>query len=489
MDWIEHYKKSLVSPDEAVRIVKSGDTVVLDPAANSFLINALAARRDELQNIRVITQGPFEVQDWLREGWQETFNVVAQFYLGEIARPAYDKKLIDYYPMILSHEFKPYIDGRGPEFKADVFITRISPPNEQGFCSFGAGIWDNRRWAQTARTVIAQHDPTFIRTYGTNYIHISEIDRSVEYAIPEITLDEAKAMIEAVSDEEVRSTILRYLPHMSGIERQERVPYLCESDLTEVLALGREFGWDDPPEDAIPFANYVSELVPDGSTIQIGIGTPGRYLPTLGAFDGKKDLGWHSEMAAKGVLKLVENGTINGSRKTIHRGKAIGTSVEGCGPYEIEWAHNNPLVELYDAEYIVNIRTVAAHENYVSINNAITVDLTGQINSETVGTRLWNGTGGQTELHIGAVLSKGGRAITLLKSTAADGAVSRIVPQLPEGAVVTIPRTFADTVVTEYGVAQLLGKSIRERAQELILVAHPDFRKDLQKAAEELYYP
>jgi 4-hydroxybutyrate CoA-transferase len=253
--------------------------------------------------------------------------------------------------------------------------------------------------------------------------------------------------------------------------------------------LGREQGWDDPPEDAQPFAEYVSELVPDGSTIQIGIGSPGRYLPRLGAFDGKKDLGWHSEMAAPGVLKLVENGTLNGSRKTIHRGKAIGTSVHGCSQEEIEWAHNNPLVELYDAEYVVNIRTVAAHENYVSMNNAITVDLSGQINSETVGTRLWNGTGGQTELHIGAVFSKGGRAITLLWATAAGGTISRIVPQLCKGGVVTIPRTFADTIVTEYGVAQLLGKSIRERAKELISVAHPDFRKDLQRAADKLYYP
>ena len=470
-------------------MVKSGDTIVVDPGVNSFLINALAARRHELKGVKVLCQGPFEDQDWLHEGWQESFNIVSQFYLGEAARPAYDKRIIDYYPMILSHEFKPYVEHRGPEFKADVFITRISPPDELGFCSFGAGIWDNRRWAQTAKTVIAQHDANYIRTYGTNYINISEIDRSVEYTSAEITLNEAKTMIEAVPDPEVRTSLLGYLPYMSGVERQELIPTLCGGDLDAVRRMAREMGWGDPPEDTRPFADYVSELVPDGSTIQIGIGTPGRYLPTLGAFDSKKDLGWHSEMAAKGVLKLVEKGVINGSRKTIHRGKVIGTSVEGCGPDEIEWAHNNPLVELYDAEYVVNIQTVAAHDNYVAINNSISIDLTGQINSETIGTRLWNGTGGQTELHMGGVLSKGGRAITLLRSTAAGGTVSRIVPQLPEGAIVTIPRTFADTVVTEYGIAQLLGKSVRERAKELIAVAHPDFRKELRKAAEQLYYP
>ena len=290
-------------------MVKSGDTVVVDPAVNSFLVDVLAARRHELKGVKVISQGPFEDQDWLHEGWQESFNIVSQFYLGEAARPAYDKRIIDYYPMILSHEFKPYVEQRGPEFRADVFITRVSPPDEHGYCSFGAGIWDNRRWAQTAKTVIAQHDSTYIRTYGANYIHISKIDWSVDYAPPEITPDEARLMIEAVTDPEVRAALLGYLPYMSGVERQELIPTLCEGDLNEVRGMARELGWDDPPEDAKPFADYVSELVPDGSTIQIGIGTPGRYLPALGAFDGKNDLGWHSEMAAKGVLKLVEEGS------------------------------------------------------------------------------------------------------------------------------------------------------------------------------------
>ena len=254
-------------------------------------------------------------------------------------------------------------------------------------------------------------------------------------------------------------------------------------------ALAGDFGWSNPPQADKPFADHVAEIVPDGSTIQIGVGSPGRYLARLGAFDSKKDLGWHSEMATPGVLDLVRDGILNGSRKTIHRDKLVGTSVHGSSPREIEWAHNNPLIELYDAEYVVNIRTVAAHENYYAINNAISIDLTGQINSETIGTRMWNGTGGQTELHMGAVLSKGGMAITLLRSTAAGGTVSRIVSQLPEGGVVTIPRTFADTIVTEYGIARLLGKSLRERAQELISVAHPDFRSDLRKAAQKLFYP
>ena len=165
--------------------------------------------------------------------------------------------------------------------------------------------------------------------------------------------------------------------------------------------------------------------------------------------------------------------------------------MDGCKADEIAWAADNPLIELHDSIEVLNIsRTISAHENMTSINNALSIDLTGQINSETVfGSRLYNGTGGQPEFHIGAVLSEGGRAITLLRSRAVGGAVSRIVANHDEGAVVTIPRTFADIIITEFGVARLLGKSIRERAQELINVAHPDFRPDLQTAAQKLFYP
>ena len=489
MDWIAHFNKITVSPEEAVRIVNSGDRVHLDPAVDNFIPNALAARASELSDVRVMFQGPFEHQIWLDGGYEDSFKLVGEFYLGAFSRPPHDNRLMDYYPMVLSHEFKPYHEKREPRFVADVAIVRVSTPNELGYCSFGAGMWDSRSWAKAASKVIAQHDLTFIRTYGDNYIHLSEIDRSVHYTPPEITVEEAKAIIDGVEDEGVKSELLGFIPHMSGIERQQWVPNLCDKSLVEIRSLAGDFGWGHPPQEDKPFADHVAELVPDGSTIQIGVGSPGRYLPRLGALDSKIDLGWHSEMAAPGVLDLVRRGIINGSRKTIHRDKLVGASVHGSSPTEIEWAHDNPLIELYDAEYVVNIRTVAAHDNYHAINNAITVDLTGQINAETIGTRMWNGTGGQTELHIGAVLSKGGMAITLLRSTAARGTVSRIVPQLPEGGVVTIPRTFADTVVTEYGIARLLGKSLRERAEELISVAHPDFRNDLRKAAQKLFYP
>jgi len=170
--------------------------------------------------------------------------------------------------------------------------------------------------------------------------------------------------------------------------------------------------------------------------------------------------------------------------------KAVFTSLEGFGPEELEFANNNCLIELYDEEYVVNIQTISAHDNMVAMNSAISIDLMGQINCETTFSgRMINGTGGQPESHIGAMLSRGGRAITLVYSTALNGTVSCIVPQFDQGAIVTFPRYFADYVVTEYGLARLLGKSVRERAEELIAIAHPDFRPELVKAAQKLFYP
>ena len=213
-------------------------------------------------------------------------------------------------------------------------------------------------------------------------------------------------------------------------------------------------------------------------------------LASMGVFDDKRDLGWHSELTAPGIISLIQRGIMTGARKNYHPNKAIFAALTGAKPSEIRWAHNNPLIELYDADYVANVVTVARNDNMIAINNAVSIDFSGQINAESVmGPRQISGTGGQLDFQMGAVLSKGGRGLTLLRSTALGGAVSRIVPQLEEGLIVTVPRTFADTVVTEYGVAQLLGKSIRERARELIAVAHPDFRADLQKAADKLLYP
>ena len=200
-------------------------------------------------------------------------------------------------------------------------------------------------------------------------------------------------------------------------------------------------------------------------------------------------LGIHSEMSAWGQPELIRQGVFNGKRKTLHPGKVIYTALDGAGWEEYIWMSDNPLIEMYDCEYVHNPTVIAQNENMVSINSILQVDLTGQITCETqFGPRIVNGPGGQLEFHLGAVMSKGGRAISLLRSLAFGGS-STIVPQMPEGSLVTIPRQFADYVVTEYGIASLGGKSHRERANELIAIAHPDFRAELKQADSSMFYP
>ncbi len=491
MDWREHYRQNLVTPDEAVSTIASGEgvTVSVNPHPN-LLLDALAARREDLHGVRLHLLGPHYDPGWLQPGWDESFPITIMFYLGDVARPAHDGRYVDFQPMLLSTAMKPFDEDARQARSVDYLLIVVSPPDERGFCSFGGELWDKRRVAGYASHVLAEVDENQIRTYGSNYIHVSEIDRFVEHTPPALTLEAGQKLLDALPEGELKSELERISPLMSDVQRQEAIPTLIHADVSQVRGWARWAGWVPPSDAILKIAEHVHGLVRDGDSVQIGVGTPGVYLPTLGVFDDKKDLGWHAEMSAPGILSLVERGVVNGSRKAVHRGKAVFSGLMGSTPDEVAFAHRNPMVELWDADHILDIRNIASNPNQVAINNAISIDLTGQINSETLfGGRLYNGTGGQPELHIGAVLSEGGRAITLLTSTALGGAVSKIVAQHEEGAAVTIPRTFADYVVTEYGVVRLLGKSIRERARELIGIAHPDFRPELEHAARRLYWP
>ena len=490
MDWKEHYRKNTVSPDEAVALISPGDNIAisLDPKP-SALMDAMVANHARLNDIRIFDVAPHYDPGWLTPDFEGSFRYSPSMFLGPIVRPAYYEHRIDFAPVIFTTDLQPYKEpNRGP--RLDVTLVSCSPPDDEGYCSFGKSLWNKRSFAKLARLVLVQVDDSLIRTYGDNKIHVSEIDRFAEFIPPELTLEESEEMVSNVEDPMVRKELEPLLGQMSGNARYDNLPRLCGSTVKEIREFVRLFlKASQPGEEDRQISENVAELVRDGDTIQIGVGTPSAHLPRLGTFDQKRDLGWHSEMTAPGIVELIERGVINSERKNIHPRKAVFTALTGCAPEEVPLAHNNPRIELRDAEYVVNINTVSSHDNYIAMNNAISIDFSGQINSESIGGRQWTGTGGQPELHMGAVISKGGRAITLLRSTAAGGTVSRIVPQHPEGAVITIPRSFADTIVTEYGVAQLLGKTIRERAQELISVAHPDFRADLQKAADNLYYP
>ena len=213
-------------------------------------------------------------------------------------------------------------------------------------------------------------------------------------------------------------------------------------------------------------------------------------MPNLGVFDNKHDLGLHTELGSPGYGRLVEGGVITGKYKTLHAGKAVAAAWTGCDDKDFAIIDDNPTFQLFDPSYVLSFRTLSQIDNYVTINNGISVDLIGQVNSESVfGGRMINGNGGQVELAIAGAASRGGRSIILLPSTALGGGVSRIVPQLEQGAMVTVLRHYADLIVTEYGVASLMGKNHRQRAEELISIAHPDFRAELRAEAQRLWWP
>jgi 4-hydroxybutyrate CoA-transferase len=437
--WQEEYKKKLVSADEAVSRVKSGDRVVFTPGREAFAVGlALAARKEELKGVTVFTPSPGYDFGWYDAGWSDSFEVSIMMPTA-VCQDAVDAKLIALNPGTLI----PFEEGPDAP-KSDVLLTEVSTPDERGFCSFGASVWNKRRVIAEAKLTIAEVNPNLIRTYGDNYIHISEIDYFVEH----LSMGGAPGM-----------------GSLAGRAVKETEPYLYN------------------------VAQNVSDLIRDGDTIQIGVGRTTEPLVKLGIFKGRRDLGWHSEATPGGVISLVREGVINGSRKTLHPGKCVVTSLGGGTKEEMDWVTMNPLFMLVDIGYLEDIRVIAAHDNMVAINNALAIDLSGQIGAESIGYRFMAVAGGQIPFVFGATLSKGGRSITCLPSTAQGGKISRIVPTLPPGTVVTIQRNLTDNVVTEYGIARLKGKTLRQRAQELINVAHPDFRAELKKAAEKLYWP
>ncbi|MDP3064506.1 MAG: acetyl-CoA hydrolase/transferase C-terminal domain-containing protein [Chloroflexota bacterium] len=443
MDWREEYKRKLVTAEEAVKAIKPGHRVafinlgmglkVLPPAL------VARARAGELWDVEVLMCGPHEDFGWLEPDCRGAFTVAIETYMGGALRHLKDERRADFVPVLYSLRFKAEDERPGEARATDVFMTAVSPPDDNGFCSFGQILFNKKLYAQRAKTVLAEVDRNQIRTCGDNFIHVSEIDYFVEHTPPE----------------------------------------------REVQPL-------PPIEDSFPgLAEHIATLVKDGDTIQTGAAPLVGPLLSLGMFDQKHDLGFHTEIIPWGVVKLVREGVITGRRKTLHPGKVVATTFATYpNEEELRYLDNNPLFELYGVDYVNNIKIIAAHDNMVAINSALSMDLTGQVTVETIfGQRLWNGPGGFPDFLIGAALSKGGRSILAFPSTAMGGTVSRIVPLLEEGSAVTAPRTFTDYVVTEYGIARLWGKSFRQRAEELIAIAHPDFRSELKKQAQKLFYP
>ncbi len=486
MDWQEYYRSRLVTPAEAVAQIKSGDIVAIPIFPPATLLPALWERRHSLRDVTLRLLAPASDPGWLKPGAEEHFNIEFEIYIGDYARFAMDERRATYLPNLFSLGFKPWDERPDYQGKADVVLVAVSPPNKHGYVHFGAHHWTKRDYVRRTPLVIAEVDPTLINVFGDVYVHVTELDWIVEYNPPSFTREQFEALLAPLPPE--RAAGFREL--LNDIPVQRLAPLAGVISAVSPQDVRNFFGLGEPPEYAKAIAGYLKDLVPDRATIQIGTGEPGRLMPNLGVFDDKHDLGLHTELGSPGFGRLVEAGVITGKYKSIHPGKAVAAAWTGCDDKDLEIIDSNPKFELYDPSYVLSMRTLSQIDNYVTINNAISVDLIGQVNSESVfGGRMINGNGGQPELALAGSFSRGGRSIILLPSTALGGTVSRIVAQHEQGAMITVPRHWVDYVVTEYGVASLMGKNHRQRAEELIAIAHPDFRAELRKEARRLWWP
>ncbi|HWK29572.1 MAG TPA: acetyl-CoA hydrolase/transferase C-terminal domain-containing protein [Solirubrobacter sp.] len=439
-DWRDHYAERHRETDEVADMVSDGDHVILSVREPFGLCLALAARADELRDVHLFTLAPSYDFGWYEEGFQDNFDITIG-YPTAIAAEAIAADRLDIYPGALSPSLAPlgYVTG---EIPTDFYFVEVSPPDEHGYCSFGVALWDKRQMAKVAKTVVAEVTENLIRTHGENYIHVSEIDYFVDHVPTGRTPGQSGTL--------------------AGRPVKAPEPYLAD------------------------IAEHVGRYVEDGATLQIGVGRTTEALVKLGMLDDRRDLGFHSELTVPGIISLVRRGVINGSRKRTYPGKVVATSVGGGSLEEIQWADGNPLFELLEAPKIMDVRVIAQEERFVAINNVLSVDLTGQVAAESLGSRLVGQAGGQLIFVVASWHVPRGHSIQVLPSTAVGGTQSRIVPRHPEGTVVTTPRNIVDKIVTEYGVAELKGRTLRQRAEALIAIAHPDHRDALRASAQYL---
>ena len=491
MDWREEYQRKLVSPEEAVKVVKSGDRVFVPLTQNpEILQKALFKRKDELTGVRIHTTAPSTDPGWFSED-TPAFQAIIEKHVGyqEGARQGIDSHTVDFLPLLFSYEFKNIDEGWGHEVRnIDVLVLEVTPPNKQGFVNLGPHVWDKMSMVRRAAKIIAEVHPDLPWVFGDNNLHVSQIDYFVQ-GPRYMTWHEVEELI-APFEPLKRERLVKVVKASRAYIRRALVPRLLELSTEELEVYVRRQGLEEPAPDVKAIAQYVGELVRDGDTIQFGTGPAIGWIPRLGVLDNKIDLGYHGEMAARGIARLVKEGVITGKRKTVNPGLAVASAWTGCDEDDLEYIAENPLFFLRPNEYTNNIGVVAAHDNFVAINTVMSVDLTGQINGETqIGPRVWSGHGGLPEFALGALYSRGGRSLALLPSTAVGGKVSRIMPMFEPGTCVTVPRYAADYVVTEFGYTRLWGKPFRQRAEDLIGIAHPDFQAELRREARKLFWP
>ncbi len=427
--WMQIYESRRSTSEDALRSVQSGARVYLagNCATPKILLQALIVRAKTLRNVEVIQVLTVSDNAHVRPEMNGHIRVNSLFISGDV-REAVQAQRADFTPIFLSEI--PALMRE--ELPVDVALIHVSPPDEQGFCSFGVEVGLTRTATDIAPIVIAEVNPQMPRTLGNSFIHVSKLTHIVEvnYPIPE---------------------------------------YPAEAPSPVQHAIGQQ----------------VATLIEDGSTLQIGIGgIPESVFAFLG---DKKQLGMHTELLSDGAIDLVNQGVITNEAKTVHPGKIIAGFLLGTQRL-YDFAHNNPIIELHPTDYVNDPFLIAQNRKMVAVNSAIEVDLTGQVCADSIGHKFYSGVGGQVDFIRGAARSKGGKPIIALPSTVKNDMVSRIVWELKPGAGVITTRNDVHYIVTEYGVAYLHGKTIRERVRALIDIAHPKFQAELEDKAIEMGY-
>lgn len=430
MNWVSQYKQKLSTPEEAVSHIKSGNKIFISGnAATPFiLIEALAARKDELFGVEVNHVLLIGDDPLSRLGMEEHFRHNSLF-VGPADRKAIHDGRSDYVPVFLFEIPSLFTNKLIP---LDAVIIQVSPPDEHGFMSYGVECLATKAAAESAKFVIAQVNERMPRTLGDSFIHVSRVHRIVEH--------------------------------------QSELPELSK----------------DPPSDIeVKIGQCIADLVEDNSTLQLGIGgIPDAVLQSL---NSKRDLGVHTEMVSDGIVKLIDSGIITNAKKTLHPGKIIATFIFGSHQL-YSYVDNNPYFEIHPADYTNDPFIVSRNEKMVAINSAIEIDITGQVCSDSIGSKIYSGFGGQLDFIRGAARSKGGKPIIALPSTTKNNTISRIVPMLKSGAGVVTTRADVHYIVTEYGIAYLHGKNLGQRVKALINISHPAFREQLEQYAFEQNY-
>lgn len=427
-------KTKFVSAAEAVKSIKSGDTIYVH-ANCSFpktLIDNLCKRYKELKDVKILQLMSFLNAPFVLPEMEGHFNLVSLF-TGPNIRKAVNEGRADFVPVFLS-EIPWLIQSK--KLPVDVTLLHLSPPDEHGYCSFAISNECSKTAAENSKLIIAQINSRMPRVLGDNFIHIDKIDYAVEI--------------------------------------NEPVPeFLATKDAGEDLHIYERIG------------QYIADMIEDGSTLQMGIGLiPDTVLQFL---HGKKNLGIHTEMFSDNLIDLIDEGVVNGEKKTLLPGKVVSSFILGSQKV-FDYMDDNPVFEFRTSMFVNDPFNIARNDKMVSINSALEVDLTGQVCADSIGPRNYSGFGGQLDFIRGASRSEGGKPIIAFTSTAKNGTMSRIVPFLKPGAGVTTTRGDVHYVITEYGVADLYGKPVRERAKSLIKIAHPNFREELERYAYEVKF-